>query len=433
MKKKMLLTIIPALMVLSACAGVAPQKEVAPLFKEDTLAHEELFDDAESIASKLGVKQPLRAASDMVEPQIGVQFKEYTDELDNTKNYCAIRYVAAIASRHVKAEWIRGVSRQDAYALKAKGIKESSVAYTSLSNNGTIIQAANGSCFVVYTLYDIPLFDNGDNKSCYWSYVAAGLKLTDLDGQEQPVMSKVVAVEIGKHHCFSFYEKDLDSNGYFIEGRINGSDNQVVALDGNVGESDNHAVKSLTLKANDIFGVFKWSGSEFKYYGSFDRKYDGFFLEKVDTLSTNYSSVRVDGTYNLYVNSSDMFGLGAVSVTIDLYLDLASYWQNGDEKIAIYYIKDSSFHAPTEKISNSLYRFNINVGEYPSFIFVRSDKTLAEGTYNWWNQTQDIVFNDYNVDTNPDGSILRNKFTLTGWSNDGGKSGYIRSVYVPAE
>ena len=311
MKRQFLLTISPALMVLSACAGAnAAPKQEANLFLEDNLAHEEVFGDA-GFAENLGIKQPLRAAEDIAEPTIGVQFKNYTKEYEGeNRNYCAIRYVAAIASTHVKAEWIRGVSRQDGYELKAKGIKESTVAYTSVNNGGTPLVAASGSKFVVYSLLDIPLFDYIDNDhseknivSCYWSYVAAGLKLTDVDDPTQSTMSKVVAVEIGHHHSFSFVESALDARGYFAQGKLEGSASESVVPLPSDGD-DNHAKKVFDLKTSDQFGVFRWSASNFNFYGAFNCKYDSFYLEQNDDLANNYATVRKEGQYTLYVNKT---------------------------------------------------------------------------------------------------------------------------------
>ena len=425
MKKKMLLTIIPALMVLSACAGAAPQKEAAPLFQEDTLAHEELFDDAEFVANKLGVKQPLRAASDMVEPQIGVQFKNYEKD---SKNYCAIRYVGAIASRHVKAEWVRGVSRQDAYALKAKGIKESNVAYTSLSNNGTIIQAASGSCFVVYTLYDIPLFDEGGNQSCYWSYVAAGLKLTDLDNQVDPVMSKIVAVEIGRHHSFSFYESELNNKEYFVQGKVEGSATDVVVpLNDSEG---NRAERTFDLVAGDNFGVFKWSATEFAFYGNHNCTYDSYYIGKSEKISTNYSLVGVSHKYTLYLNNdaNAKYGLSpvgdpAISIPTTIYLNVKNtVWLSGNdnEAFAVWQTSKNEWVESTSS-SDGLYKFD-DVDTANAFIFARYDKTQSPN-WDWGNQTDNINYLP--------GFVMNDIFTITGW-NDGTnhRSGYNRSSSV---
>ena len=135
MKKKFLLAIIPALMTISACAGANAAPKAEPnLFLEDNLAHEEFFGESENV-SELGLAQPHRLSGDIdYEPAIGVQFKTYKKEYKGEdRDYCAIRYVAAIESTHVKAEWIRAVSMQDSTVLKSKGAKESLLAWDTLT------------------------------------------------------------------------------------------------------------------------------------------------------------------------------------------------------------------------------------------------------------------------------------------------------------
>ena len=417
MKRNFLLSIIPALLILSSCAGAAP-KIKENILLEDTLAHEEVFGEA-TIAGSLGVRKTLNPES-VLKPKIGVQWKKSND---NTK--IDIRYVAAISSLDVKAEWYRGVAKQDSNCPKEKYsageyyVKESTIGYVAINNDGNETKATDAGAgynyFVVYTLKDIPF------NEFQYSYMAAYLVLKDNESDDILKTSDVVAVNIGQQHYFSFANDQFD--GYFIEGTIGGASGQFRELD-DTPDNDDHAKKmGLTLNANDNFGLFKWTPTEFHYYGRYNfGGNDTFYLEDSSAVSSNYSKVRASGTYTMFVNKYNQFNLAATALTTNLYLDLSTYWQNGNEKIAIYYTDNSSFHAPDEKISNSVYRFNIDVGAHPTFIFVRSDKTLDEGEYNWWNQTQDITFRDGS-------SVLDNKYTLTGWDNDGGKSGYSRSSY----
>ena len=56
MKKKLLLLTLPALMVLSGCAGVSASPKANNLMTEDTLAHEEIFGEVVE-AGELGLKK----------------------------------------------------------------------------------------------------------------------------------------------------------------------------------------------------------------------------------------------------------------------------------------------------------------------------------------------------------------------------------------
>ena len=108
MKKKLFLVLIPAIMALSACAGVAPQidgsqndepksnesqnnVEQFDLFEEDTLIHEELFEQsASAFINKEIMKLPY---IDETGPKIGVQSASYKK---GDEDFKAIRFVAAI-------------------------------------------------------------------------------------------------------------------------------------------------------------------------------------------------------------------------------------------------------------------------------------------------------------------------------------------------
>ena len=429
MKRKVLLAIIPTLLALSACSGINQKARISndDFYKEDTLAHEEFFGN-EELEYSLTLKQPLRAAEDIADPTIGVQFKNYQKEYKGQlRDYCAIRYVAAIASRHVKAEWIRGASMQDSRILKSKGVMESTVAYSSLNNGGTLItpDSLGGTCFVVYTLFDIPLFeylnygDGPDMLNCNWSYVAAGLKLTDLDNDDPATnynMSNIYAVEIGNHHAFSFDEGDLVGDGYFIEGTIDGREKEVVALDGDVSGSTDLAKKTLDLNAGDKFGLFKWSETEFRFYGNFNCSYDKYYITLNESLSTNYSMVGIDSEYTLFLNDEGRFGLSPtspLSIPTTIYLDLNdTVWdQNVTYNIAVWQTSKEKWVTPTS-VTSKVYRFD-NVDTDNQFLFVE----YGEGDPNWsWGancQTNNLTYD------NADVFIMNDTYKITGW-NDGG-------------
>ena len=329
----------------------------------------------------------------------------------------------------MKAEWIRAVSKQNGDALKAKATKESTVAYTAISNGDTYITAEDmgGTCFVVYTLYDIPLFEYNLTGvvDCTYSYLAAGLKLTDLDDNTKSTMSKIVAVEIGARHHFSFYESTVtNANPYFIEGRIGGNNNQLKVLDGDVSEETNLAKKrpnlgadGWTWKAGDNFGLFKWSSDDFKFYGNHDRTYDKHYIKKSEKISTNYSLVGVDGDYTLYLNESGNYGLTAeetIPVPTTIYLNVKNTVWISDpviEAFAVWQTNGSGAWATPVSNSDGVYRFD-DIDTAHDLVFVRYDKTKSP---NWdWNsdgscQTDNIVYDQSSV------FIMDDTFTIPGW------------------
>lgn len=455
MKKKFLLAIIPALMAMSSCTYMQAGTKVQmnPNFlKEDTLAHEELFNGSELklLNYNENSELPLRAPEDIEDaPVIGVQYAE------STKNYkgedrpvISFRYVAVIKSRHVKAEWSRAVSSQSGDTLKPKAIKESTVAYSAINNGSEYITAESmgGSCFVVYTLYDIPLFEYNETGvvNCNWSYIAASLKISDLDDLSKSTTSNVVAVEIGNRNHFSFHEDDLlDERGYFAAGIINGlgtaAEQVVVPLpeDG----SNNHAKLTTSLKAGDRFGIFKWSETEFKFLGSFNRRDDSYFTKQSETISSNYAQIANNGTYTLTVDNDDRYDFSASSMTVLLCLDTTDYWGNGSgERFAIYYEAETWTWANLTAVNpvegkSSFYTISLDVIVHPVFILCRMNKSEdngwnSEGHQRVYNQTQNITFRSSVGALGT--SAFNNRFKINGWDNDGGQSGYVRSNYSAA-
>ena len=135
MKKQLFLVILPALLVLSSCAG-AGQKEKIKLFAEDTLAHEEVFRNA-SLAfgtNKLSRSNPqIRRLDNVVEhpdgtAAIGIQ------STSESIGYISFRFVAPVTFTNENitptiAKWTRTVSKKDGSAYpKDTGLVESTKA-----------------------------------------------------------------------------------------------------------------------------------------------------------------------------------------------------------------------------------------------------------------------------------------------------------------
>ena len=232
MKKKFLLTFLPAFLILSACNGGLKQNkennenvpdEVSEAngdFEEDTLAHEELFGGLGIQSYSLGQSeslQPKKAflnerlaepVNPLTTPQIGVQFRKYSVTYnpgqwnESVVDYYAIRYVAAIASLSVTATWTRDISDvyglrprdgqslqvpiKTAYSAVSSGDDETGDTYTTPESVGS-----DYHFFVVFTLRQIPM----DKVN---SYLYAYLTLTSLDGSSS-VESRARVSKVGGH------------------------------------------------------------------------------------------------------------------------------------------------------------------------------------------------------------------------------------------
>ena len=251
MNKKIFLAVLPAFLVLTSCGGLN-QKSSVDRIKEDNLAHEELF----------GKLNPKRVDSEPTSewnlaPKVGVQHATYEIE---EQTYYAVRYVAAISGLEdgVTASWTRAVSGKDATIVKAQsGNHNSVVTYDTLNNNGTPMNATDEGSgytkYIVYTIYDIPASQKDSFMMAY---------LTLSKEAEEPVVSKAIATRLAGTYAFSF---DVETRGYFLGGSI--QDNDIYLP--NVAEDEhNYAIfQNMDLERSDYFGVFNYTGEEFKYYG----------------------------------------------------------------------------------------------------------------------------------------------------------------------
>ena len=133
MKKKYLLAIIPALLVLTSCSGAGPKDiKQAPQIVEDTLAHEEIFGGVAEEAINLGYRAPRRSA-EITKPVTGVQ---YADQGDGKY---AVRYVAAIDDYvGVEATWTRAVCYANGTQYKTFEDKKCTQAYTALCSQSSL-------------------------------------------------------------------------------------------------------------------------------------------------------------------------------------------------------------------------------------------------------------------------------------------------------
>ena len=394
MNKKLLLIAIPALMVMSSCTYMQSATKVE-LFKEDTVAHEEVF----------GTLQP-RLLGDPNEdpasgPKVGVQFKKYEKVADSGEWFYAVRYVAAVSYTSldgVTAQWNRAVSRKDGVQINAwaggEG-RQSKVLYPSLNNGEGAVNATDetGGSFnnyLVYSLYDIP-------ENHVSSFIAAYLTISEA-GQPE-VTTKVIAARAGGERCFSFEQNK--AAGYFIQGKINGVANTILDLNDEPTEATDHAEeRSVSLKEDDDFGCFYYNpGTSFRFFGydmNIGDSVCDYYLEQ--SGSTQYMKLRANATYNLYMSDTDLFSVSdPENPTVTLYFHPGANWRSSTQKFAIWY--DSAFHPfAVHDAENNMYKLeNFPFTQfYSNLVFTRHDASIDGYAWDWdnnlWGKTADQTY-----------------------------------------
>ena len=292
MKKRVLLALLPAAMILAACAGAgqkANDKNV--LFNEDTLAHEELFEQ-----KGFGKIHKLSHLDSSL-PAIGVQrsdVKEITVSGTPT-NVVSIRFVAAVNldSEHLADAhpvWTRVLYEEDGDGvLKGVDTLESTKAYTKINDGGSgTLPSAFGeyNYFVTYTMTNIPVAYN----NCYFNVSLS------LGG----VSSRVLATTVDLSSHFSF---NSTSNNFFLTGTFSGAPGDI-AQDGTTHENwEGQNAASFTtpyLNAGDSFMVVQRTATIFKMWSNMN---DG-----DANLNDNDAGRIIVGQphkYRLYLNTSD--------------------------------------------------------------------------------------------------------------------------------
>ena len=248
MKKKVLLSVIPAFMLLGSCAGAAPKADLN-LFQEDNLLHEEIFGSVEGAFRKNRQNAP--SVDDSI-PYAGVQMGTHVvDEV----TYLAVRFIAAIKVtgelEDTTAVWTRTMYKNDGSPFRTTAPKASKTAYKSVyvgENEFTITQlntALGGTeytDFVVYTMLKIPN-DGTYSKYSLDAYLTVNNTVNSLE-----VFTTLDAVT-----QFSY---EAGETGYFIGGTINGQVGSVAGVD----EEGYDASFTLDVRSGDKFNIFHKDG-----------------------------------------------------------------------------------------------------------------------------------------------------------------------------
>ena len=400
MKKKFLLTVIPALMILSSCAGAGPKQEVIqlePEMVEDTLAHEELFGQGGQ-AKKLTPRNDPVVPSDpsLKTPLVGVQYKD-----EETEGRYAIRYVAAIAALDVNAKWTRGICDKAGNQQQTADQKlvevEVTTAYEAVSSDSGAGNAyttpenvdSDFHYFVVYTLRNIP-------EAQLQSYLFAYLTL-EKGGNSVKSLARISKID--GSNTFTF---DTDSGlTYFIQGTIGGEVNQQVAIDGELSVGNYAQKEDLTLAANDQFGLFKYGGDHFQSFGYDQLRRGAQFLPKV--AGKNYIKASGAGVYKLYLTTSNEIHIVApdsAKASAKLYFKPGDSWAASSPRYALYVFNDSTSTndwMSLEQIgSTGIYSCDaFSAVTWPNCILCRMDP--GNNTNSWdnqWSKTGDLSTSD---------------------------------------
>ena len=327
MKTKFLLGVIPALLALTSCAGIAPKAE-NKLFQEDALAHEEIFGEAKFEME--GYRAPRKTPSLATEPMYGVQYQV-------TESYVHMRIIAAVSlpDLSVSVEWTRTMYKghengeQTGHVFKASAEFESTKAYTSLANGSEeplTIAAFNTEYgtsydhFVVYTMLNIP-------KTTYDDYsIKAFVSIDDV------ASTKGFAATVGQTAFASF---DLSRTGHFISGRFDGVHQEFAS---NHELSGNNAAYDVTLHVGDTFACVYYDSSlnVFLLNGlarDIDNKY---FCDGSKKTMTS----KVDGDFTVFLNSEDRISLFAnFDLIRPIYVDVSEvdWWGEANSRKTVLY------------------------------------------------------------------------------------------------
>ena len=334
MKKRLLFTILTALMVLPGC-NAKLQKENFK-FIEDTDAHEEIFGEAEQL--KLEEVKEAPTFLTVSEPAIGVQSQISGDNIH-------IRFVAAVQIggklSDAPAVWKRRMFNSDGSIWKDEGEGQPcDKVYTSLKNGGSTLtiadfNTAHGTSynyFVVYTMLNIP---KETYKNCYLNaYVTVN------DGES--LNSKVLATTVDQKTQLSF-ELSKDKTGYFgVKKTVSAGQASFSTFDANEHAlAGNYArFVNVSLNKDESFVLVNSADDYFAVHG----------YEKVHLGDTSDETFDKDGDSDFAValaNGSHFFYLSSggstqnyiyhtdANKTKTFYFTPASNWKNDNAWFAL--------------------------------------------------------------------------------------------------
>ena len=357
MKTKILLALLPAALILSSCSS-SPKPINQNKMIEDTAAHEEIFGAlTNDILPKPINNKSLPDGVELYKPAIAFQRK------NNNDGTFSVRFVAAMQSATDSATWYRSVHNTSGQVAQGKGKADFAVTgvYSALNNGGTPsyaidVEADDGTkpydCYAVYCLLNIP-----SSFSSY--YVDAYLSITDGD---ETIISSVGSLNVANEDDYMKYE--LSENSRYV-AEVNGEMRESDSLDGN-----HLTYYSANLKANDKLNVLYIDNDNLTYtrYG-----YSAMVRDNPDFEegSNGEISVKYDGTYNVFFNSSNQF-----SFQKKVYFQGPSWWKNNSAAGGIegkHNDENSSYNMDYIEYSEGVHKYSafMDVSYYTQVQFYR--------------------------------------------------------------
>ena len=431
MKKKYLLTVLPALLVLSACQSGLKTEQNNNQLLEDTLAHEEIFGEAE----QLRPLSPRLAPGDPGDPANIEYDMLYQRQYNDATGKLAIRFVAALKTANVSAVWKRGLAQGtgaevlefDTYAEPLASTK----LYKTLNNGASSIVAGEPGDFEDYAGFAIYTLRNIDYATYSDSYLAAYLTITDLNAPSNTIDTEVYAAKVEKNgdnylssaHTFVFNKDDSSeenyAHDYFLEGRIGGENNKIILSDETVDDDSKHfaSYTNISFSDGDYFGSFYFDGNVFRYCG-YDEYYEGcrgfFKNSSLNGYAAPYSAetntYATNGQYNLGISKEEgkywHVSANKISEPTDyhLYLKPNSHWTGDGAWFQVYAFKDSTsakgWYWMAQIGSTGIYEVNdafyANKGDYDTIIFCRMNPNTGAVDKNWYDDSGKGVWNQSN-------------------------------------
>lgn len=299
MKKKYLISLLPVLMSLSACAGNGAKDETKEdeIFVTDTLAHDDEFARGETTyLSK--ARRNLDPVDPSIDMPVAVQKSgTYNVEINSVSTECvSVRFVAAVKAEDSskKIEWVRKIYDDDGVNVSdATAPLESTHPYTAIHDGGTMLDIENfeeGAYhhFITYTVRKIPTI-----------YLGYYMTVT-LSVAEEEV--KVIGTNVNIDKQVSFTPGVTRS---FLKGKLGGTSGTTYNAD-NPTEGTNNASFNRHLLQNDAFYVvYNDTGkNEFAIIGS-----EALAGEGIDTLFVDdglgHIKAIADGDYSIYLTTSN--------------------------------------------------------------------------------------------------------------------------------
>ena len=409
MKRRIILSLLPALMLLTSCVGYhSPVDADKNHFVEDTLSHDEIFGEEES----LFLKSPRKLSPiDSSVPAVAIQSThEVTGET-------SIRFVAAIRidTSHldkITVSWRRTMFNADGSVLKTVLNKTCSKVYTSVKDGGSNLSIEDFNAdhetsythFALYTMRGIPTNNEHDYSNCY---LTTYLTVTDAADDTYNVTSKVVATTIDQETKFSFNASDTS---YFGIKKTTTGFEKVTAT--SIEEGDNHAAfEGVSLSKSESFLIVnRWidvdpSKDWFEVHG-FSKVQGNQTFDQVD--GSQFSKPKYDlMSYKFYLSKKDGDNNKVFTNCIEtIYLDPnTEIWGNNNEtgqtgyRFAMYYTNNGAnlWYSMTQVGTSGIYSATITTIDPTKLTLIIFCKMWGDNPDNGWggqllHQTGDLTW-----------------------------------------